>query len=89
MAYLALAAEATDVTTRMSKEAGALYLRSRILNFEDRKTELIKFFAKALSHFAELVLIENLPMMDTTSLILWQMFSSTNSRTSLKHLTQT
>ena len=46
VAYLALVAEATDVTTRLSKEVGALYLRSRILNFEDRKIERIEFFAE-------------------------------------------
>ena len=58
VAHLALVAEVTNVTTRMSKEIGALYLRIRILNFEDRKAELIDFFARALSHFAALILTE-------------------------------
>lgn len=57
-AYQALVAEATDVTTTMSKTVTDLYLRCRILNYEDRKTELIEFFAKSLSRFAELVIVE-------------------------------
>ncbi len=57
-AYMALVAEAADVTTKMSHEISSLYLRSRILNFEDRKNELIEFFAKTLSRFAELILVE-------------------------------
>ena len=36
-AYLALVAEATDITTRMSKEVGALYLQCRILNLKTER----------------------------------------------------
>jgi hypothetical protein len=57
-AYQALVAEAADVTLPMSKTVTDLYLRCRILNYEDRKLELIEFFAKTLSRFAELIIVE-------------------------------
>jgi hypothetical protein len=57
-AYFALVAEATDITSEMSRKISSLYLCSRVLNFEDRKHKLIEFFAKTLSHFAELILVE-------------------------------
>ena len=86
VAYLAFVAEATNVTTKISQEIGALYLSSRILNFEDRKTELIKFFVRALSRFAELILIEcRLTNDGYDKLILWQMYFSTNLDTSHKY----